>query len=411
MVKTYTRTEFHDLVWSKPMTHLAKEFGLSDVALHKICRKHDVPNPPAGWWAKHAAGHDVQRKPLPSLKKGISDTISIAGGEFHAQPDSIVRRREDARIRASHFDPEAQVHDNAIVMRSMAKLRKAKPDMRGLVRTTHKNLIDSEIAPTSIDRVELSLNRIVAAAEEQGFVLCQKEERISFTDSFVVVPFRLKETVRRNKHEPTAEELAMEEKERKKREQRWARNDWSFTPRFGLHTHWPEWDYEPTGKVAFEFDLHLRYSSSLRRSFKDAKVQRLENMANDIAVGLAVLAAAKLEDEQRAEEDRIRAEGAAQRRNEAKRLAYIEDRRLKVLAVAFDRMEKRDRLRRLAGQISNELRETRSPRAVEFVAWLERHLEQAEKNADVEGLESLFESEHVFGADDDKGFYPDRYSW
>lgn len=51
MSRAFTRQEFYDLVWSKPMTHLAKDFALSDVALHKVCRKHDVPTPPPGWWA------------------------------------------------------------------------------------------------------------------------------------------------------------------------------------------------------------------------------------------------------------------------------------------------------------------------------------------------------------------------
>ena len=39
MSLSFSRREFYDLVWSKPMIHLAKEFGVSDVALHKICRK------------------------------------------------------------------------------------------------------------------------------------------------------------------------------------------------------------------------------------------------------------------------------------------------------------------------------------------------------------------------------------
>lgn len=45
MTQSFTREEFYDLVWSKPMTHLAKEFRLSDVALHKICKKHGIPKP------------------------------------------------------------------------------------------------------------------------------------------------------------------------------------------------------------------------------------------------------------------------------------------------------------------------------------------------------------------------------
>lgn len=38
--------EFYDLVWSNPMTKLAKDFGLSDVALLKLYRRHQIPTPP-----------------------------------------------------------------------------------------------------------------------------------------------------------------------------------------------------------------------------------------------------------------------------------------------------------------------------------------------------------------------------
>lgn len=301
--------------------------------------------------------------------------------------------------------------EHSIVTRWMAKLRKAKPDEQGMVRLAQSGLIDVEIAPDSIDRIELSLNRIVTAAQVQGFELSGKAERAAFTDGSVIVPFNLKEAVKRSQHEPTPEELAKEEKERKRREWRWARNDWDYVPSFSSFSHWPEWDYAPTGKVSFEFDLYLRYSSALRRSFKDAKIQRVENMANDIAVGLAVLAVAKREDDRRAEEDRIRAEEEARRRNEARRLAYIEDLRLKVLELVFERVERRDRLRRLATQLAEELKATSSPRSGEFLAWLNAIVERAERASSVEGFEVLFEAEHVFGPDDDKGFYPSRYGW
>ena len=59
MSKRLTRQQLHDLVWDRPMTKLAKEFGLSDVALHKICRKFRVPTPPVGYWAKKAYGKPV----------------------------------------------------------------------------------------------------------------------------------------------------------------------------------------------------------------------------------------------------------------------------------------------------------------------------------------------------------------
>lgn len=53
MVKL-TREKLYTLVWKRPMRTLAKEFGLCDVALHKICRKHVIPTPPVGYWAKKA---------------------------------------------------------------------------------------------------------------------------------------------------------------------------------------------------------------------------------------------------------------------------------------------------------------------------------------------------------------------
>src|SRR3546814_12375198 len=89
-----------------------------------------------------------------------------------------------------------------------------------------------------------------------------------------------------------------------------------YGPGFSSFRQLPEWDYAQTGKVSFEFDLYLRYPSAPRRSFKDAKIQRLENMANEVAVGLAVLVAAKREDAGRADVDRLRAEAAARGRNE-----------------------------------------------------------------------------------------------
>ena len=127
MSQRFTREEFYELVWSKPMTHLAKDFRLSDVALHKICRKHDIPNPPLGWWAKHAAGHKVKRIPLPKAKAGVALTVVIASGEVRQEPDSLASTREQARVKASEVDLSGEVLSHPLVKKSFDKLRKAKP--------------------------------------------------------------------------------------------------------------------------------------------------------------------------------------------------------------------------------------------------------------------------------------------
>lgn len=410
MTQKFTRAEFYDLVWSKPLTHLAKEFGVSDVALHKLCRKHDIPKPPVGYWAKVAAGKRVKQTPLPAPKAGVPDTVSISASALSNEPQTVTKTREDATSRASKFDPQLGVKEHPLVTRSIAKLRKAKPSEQGLVHLAKSGLIDIGIAPSSIDRIELALNRIVAAARVQGFDLAQREERVVFTDGQISVPFRLKETVRRTKHEPTEEELAKEDEERKRRDRTWARNGWGDSPTSRLFRQRPELDYAPSGKVTFEFDLFVR-QSSVRRSFNDAKIKRLEDMANEIAVGLATIAAAKAEDNRNDEERKVREKEAADRRNKQKRLAYIEDRRMQLLPKLLDRIEKRDQLRQFAAHTAEILGDSHSPRSEQFADWLAEKLASAERAASGAGLEELLAGEDLFGENDDKGFYPSRDGW
>jgi len=63
---TFERQKLFDEVWATPVTKLAKEYGLSDVGLRKICVSLDVPLPPRGYWAKLAASKTI---PKPALHK------------------------------------------------------------------------------------------------------------------------------------------------------------------------------------------------------------------------------------------------------------------------------------------------------------------------------------------------------
>lgn len=66
MTKTaMSRQELFDLVWSEPVKKLADKAGISDVAFAQTCRKHDVPLPPRGYWAKLQAGKKVPKDRLP----------------------------------------------------------------------------------------------------------------------------------------------------------------------------------------------------------------------------------------------------------------------------------------------------------------------------------------------------------
>jgi hypothetical protein len=70
VLATYDRQRLYEEVWSEPTQQLAKKYGISDVALSKVCSQLYVPKPPRGYWAKKCAGRPVPRRPklqpLPS---------------------------------------------------------------------------------------------------------------------------------------------------------------------------------------------------------------------------------------------------------------------------------------------------------------------------------------------------------
>lgn len=78
MPRELTREALYELVWSKPKTALAKEFGISDVALGKACARARVPVPPRGYWATRAVGKPVRQIPLPP--RGLGESISVEIG-------------------------------------------------------------------------------------------------------------------------------------------------------------------------------------------------------------------------------------------------------------------------------------------------------------------------------------------
>ena len=62
------RQTLYELVWSKPTAYLAQEYGISDVALGKMCQGVNIPKLPRGYWAKagrsrHSGADPASRPP------------------------------------------------------------------------------------------------------------------------------------------------------------------------------------------------------------------------------------------------------------------------------------------------------------------------------------------------------------
>lgn len=407
MARVFTREEFYELVWSKPLTHLAKEFALSDVALHKICKKHDIPNPPLGWWAKKAAGKAVKQIPLPPTRDGISSRVTIAAGELRPEPELIAAAREKARLLASTVDDGATTPTHPIVERTIVQLRKAKPSpTNGLVSIDGLNVVKAVVAPASIDRLQLALSRIVAAADALGIKLVRGEKGAAFLCDGEAIGFTISEGTRREPHVLTAKELAEDEAAKKRRARRWNSPSTWDDDDISWFRRRHEWDYHPSGQLAFELEQFYLLGTSPRRSFKDAKIQRIENMASDIAVGIAVLAAAKKDDHLKREEQARQREEECRQRELLLRKQHIAERRDTALDEILEEMAALDRLRRLVAGLQAERMSTIGERVTKFLLLAELRLADRENALSGRGLEQRFEKQRLFGEDDDRAFRP-----
>lgn len=88
-----TRSELFELVWAKPLVRVARQLGVSDTALRKVCKRHNLPVPARGHWQRLASGH--QRAPV-ALPDGPDVDIDIGGPSDGA---SGLRRSEPAAAR------------------------------------------------------------------------------------------------------------------------------------------------------------------------------------------------------------------------------------------------------------------------------------------------------------------------
>ena len=90
------RSELYVKVWAKPMTQLAAELGISDVGLAKACRRHAVPAPPRGYWAKLRAGQKPPKTPLPTPELDVVVHFATSDPEERERQKVLERKRAEA---------------------------------------------------------------------------------------------------------------------------------------------------------------------------------------------------------------------------------------------------------------------------------------------------------------------------
>lgn len=76
-----TRQELYDLVWSLPMSKLAKKFKVEQERLKEICTENTIPLPKRGYWSKVRFNKKEVKAPLPKIENS-NFLINLKTREF-----------------------------------------------------------------------------------------------------------------------------------------------------------------------------------------------------------------------------------------------------------------------------------------------------------------------------------------
>lgn len=372
-----SRKAMYDLVWSKPMSKVAQDFGISDVALKKICRKRRVPTPPRGYWAKKEAGKSVKQPRFVETADQSDERITIFGSSQADLPEPVrevlrrartawtVRQPSISPLPQPSVIPIEQVHP--AITATAKRLRTQKPDKDGVVSAALAGCCGVDIGSAHIERAIRILDTLARAFAAQGVELVPNVSAMVITSNGEKITFRLKEYVRRDKHVPTPDELEAEERRRKRLAITW---DSPYGRAY------PEWDFVRTGQLSLE--IENQYVVGLRRTWKDGKHQRLEKLVGEIVAGILAYAVAL----------QLRAEEQARRHRNYERMSRIrarararderEEQRQKVLDELVAISAEADKLRIWLTELNRWLPRPDTEDLTRFVEWARDRLNYLE---------------------------------
>jgi hypothetical protein len=171
-IVTLSRKELYAQVWAEPMTRLAARYGFSDVGLAKICKKYKIPRPPRGYWTQKQFGNAPRRPSLPN--PGNNPDIQI-----NTHPAQISRpgyknplqgliaheRKSENKIVV----PKELENLHPLIFKTFEILNSLKPERTGKIKPPWGQCLDIEVTRCDLPRALLIMDTLIKAMENRGF--------------------------------------------------------------------------------------------------------------------------------------------------------------------------------------------------------------------------------------------------
>lgn len=310
-----TREELYARVWESPMRTVARQLGLSDVALAKHCRKMKIPVPGRGYWARRAAGQRIRKPALPALPP----TDSVTPRVTHFQQQSM------SSAAALPPVPEALAAQIAFEALPENRIRVADT-LRGaheLVRITADALesrgtsageplgnrqlpqLDLDVSQAALHRALRIMDALLKALEKRGWRISRgshddRKTYVTILDQRI--PFGIREPLKKVENEP-AKPVRL-------------RTGEVYTP------YQSRYRDEASGRLALV--IRNSWGHGVHRSWDERSGGPLEERLNQFALALATEAFGQLERQRRREEEERRRVEVAQARLAEQRRRELE---------------------------------------------------------------------------------------
>jgi hypothetical protein len=364
LIQQYDREELYRKVWEQPILKVAAEYGVSDVALAKSCRKLSIPVPGRGHWAKLAHGYKGATKaPLPKLA-----TVPVILRSPVVQRRATKPDQEDAdfaaiseRLSSGALAPpsiDSAIRPHSLIRLTASHLRsRTRKDEFGILLQREPGGLDIKVSEGTLDRALQIMAQVIAVLEGQGFSVKVSDE--GYTLALVNgehVRFALEEPIRKVV---------------------------TLKPRVPNPTD--RWDYdeivthEPTGKIVLNILTETSRGFEQRKRWSDAKIQRVEDKIADLVAGMMQTAIQIRRDR---EECKRREEGQQKRameRAQLQRDIQEEEKKLEQLNKSFECWDRADRMRCFIKAYADKSGSWPKEKQSQRSAWIEWANQQADR--------------------------------
>ena len=289
----FTREELYRMAWDRPVLVIAKEIGISDVAMSKACRRAGIPLPGRGYWAAAKRVRKLKAPALPVPKQGQPSVVQFSVLENPPAPRPKVIGAPVDPIEV----PTQLLRPHRLVTELQVAAKSARED-KGVLALNYGKVLRVRVSAQHLQRALILMDALIKQVDARGY-----KARIGgeHTETELVlkegtVSFRLDERTTQTTPPPPP-------------------------PRVGSKRHQPEYEpwrpaYVLVGTGEFTLDFGKYQLDGCRRVWKDRRNCPIEVQLHEVMEALPSWEAA-LNVRRLAREDRE----AKQRETEKRRVA------------------------------------------------------------------------------------------